>query len=236
MDHQFLTTQWADLFALREPGAGSTEALERVCRRYWLPAYGYVRQQNRSPEDAADATQAFFVKLLAQPELRELDPARGRFRNWLLLSLRRFLVDDWRASSALSRRPIAGFTSLDIEASEARILAEMVPTESPEDAYHRRWAITLVEGALEELEAECQRAGQGEIFVHLSQHLWGDADRVSHAEAALRFSKDEGSLKNQLTSLRRRFRTLLRNRVAETVTHESDVDAELRSLLTLVRR
>ncbi len=229
--NSFLTTRWGDFQALLQPGANATDALERICHRYWLPVYTYVRQHGHSPEDAADATQTFFMRLLSRSDLERLDPARGRFRSWLLVCLRRFLVDEWRSAKGTVRRPAGGWLSIDPTAVESKISAEMLSSETPDQAYNRRWAITLVEEVLDRLEQECERSGQSAVFEHLVSHGLSGPESLSHAEAARKLDKDEGSLKNQLTRLRKRYCVLLRERIAETVADPGEIDEELRQLM-----
>jgi RNA polymerase sigma-70 factor (ECF subfamily) len=228
----FSTTRWGDFFALTASGEDANAALERICRRYWLPVYSYIRQRGHSPEDAADATQAFFLRLLSRAEFTRLDAGRGKFRSWLLVCLRRFLVDEWRSANGTVRRPAGGWLSINAAEGEARLAAEMISAESAEQAYNRRWAITLVEEVLNRLEHECTASGLRPVFEHLVAHGLSDPDSLSHAEAAKKLAKDEGSLKNQLTRLRKRFRALLLERIAETVADPAEVDQELRQLLS----
>jgi RNA polymerase sigma-70 factor (ECF subfamily) len=227
----FHTTHWSVVLAAREGDeARATEAMEKLCRAYWHPLYAFLRRDGRSPEDAQDVVQGFFAHLLARNFLHGLAKENGRFRSFLLASLRHFLSDQWDKARALKRGGGQTPVSLDDASAEARFRIEPVDDLSADRLYERQWALTLLEQALARLEAEFAEAGKGELFGVLRQFQGDEPAPSTAAEAAARLGMPENTFKSHLLRFRRRYRELLCEEVAQTVATPADVADELRHL------
>jgi RNA polymerase sigma factor (sigma-70 family) len=162
---EFTTTHWSVVMSARVEGSAKARAaLETLCRSYWYPLYAYVRRQGHIPADAQDLTQEFFARLLSHDFLRNVSPDKGRFRSFLLTCLKRFLTDEWRRGSALKRRAGQPVLVLDESVAEQRYLQEPAAGADPEKLYERRWALTLLDRALDRLEGDFREAGKQAMF------------------------------------------------------------------------
>lgn len=211
-----------------EPQA--TEAMEMLCRTYWYPLYAFVRRESRSPEDAQDLVQGFFAHLLARDFLHGLAKEKGRFRSFLLAALRNFLRDQCDKARALKRGGGQSAFTLDGKSAEDRYRLEPVDESSADRLFERRWALTLLEGALVRLESEFAATGKGELFAVLRQFQGDEPLESTGAEAAARLNMPENTFKSHLLRFRRRYRELLCEEVAQTVATPADVADELRHL------
>lgn len=228
----FKTTQWSlVLSADGSPGSASFRALEKLCQTYWFPVYTFVRRQAKSPEDAQDLTQEFFSRFLAKGGFSKADRERGRFRSFLLTSVKHFLTEDWRKANRQKRG--GGQPALPIVGNEAesRYSAEPLDELSPDKVFDRRWAEALLERVMARLRLDYEMTGRAAVYQQLQQFLWGRDSDVSYAEMGERLGMNEGAVKVAVHRLRQRFREQLHAEVAETVESETDVDAEIRHLL-----
>jgi RNA polymerase sigma-70 factor (ECF subfamily) len=241
-DPGFHTTHWSLVLA-----AGATDsqvvrpAMDRLLARYWYPLYAFVRRKGHGPDDACDLTQEFLTRLLERNYLGSADPARGRFRTFLLTALDRFLVDEWRRESRQKRgggRPVLSLSgssasgrSLSVRDAEARYRLEPADDLTPERIYERRWAMTILEQAMRRLEVECAALGRDALFAAVRPILAGEDPDDPYAGIAARLHMKEGALKTAVHRLRARFRTILRAEIAETVSDPRDVDEEIQHLL-----
>jgi len=214
----------------RAPSAESARALAALCTEYWYPLYAYVRRQGHEPEDAQDLTQAFFARLLEKKSLAAADPLRGRFRTFLLASLKNFLASEWRRSSAAKRGGGLQILRMDFLSAEERYRVDASRELSPEAAYERRWALGVLDTVLAAVRTEHERAGKLELFEALKDRLAGSGEAASYAELSERLGQSEPALRQAASRMRRRFRERLRAEIAETVDGERDVDDELRHL------
>jgi len=235
-DQRFTTTHWSVvLLAGLADSPQANEALEKLCRTYWYPLYVYVRRQGNSPEDAQDLTQIFFSRLLEKNYCAKADRDRGKFRTFLLGSLKNFLVNEWKRAGRLKRGGGVEFLSLDANVAENRYAAEPANESNPDAAYEKRWAVTLIEQVLTVLRQEFNAADKARLFEELKGFIWGDKSAASYAEIAGPLNLTEGTVKVAVHRLRQRFRQLLRAEVAHTVARPEDVDGELRHLIAVVR-
>jgi RNA polymerase sigma factor (sigma-70 family) len=226
----FESTQWSVVLAAAGDRTGaSREALEALCERYWYPVYAFVRRRGHAADEAEDLTQAFFAKLIEKHYVRDADPARGKFRAFLLTAVTHFLANERDREAALKRGGGRMIVSLDGEAAEGRFRAEPADPLTPERVFERRWALTTLERALARLRAEHERAGAADRFERLKGCLTGEA--ASHGELAAALGMTEGAVKVAVHRLRRRYRELLRAEIAETLVDPATVDDELRELL-----
>jgi RNA polymerase sigma factor (sigma-70 family) len=230
----FGTTHWSVVLAAGHSSVpGAQEALEKLCRAYWFPLYVFVRRQGNSPEDAQDLTQNFFARLLDKNYLAKADRERGKFRTFLLGSLKNFLINEWKQAGRLKRGGGVEFLSIDPNAAEDRYAAEPANEPNPDAAYEQRWAVTLIEEVLAALREEFNASDKGRIFEELKGFIWGEQSSASYAEIAGQLNLTEGAVKVAVHRLRERFRILLRTEVAKTVARPEDIDGELRHLISM---
>jgi RNA polymerase sigma-70 factor (ECF subfamily) len=231
---QFNTTHWSVVLAAGDADqSGGAEALEKLCCAYWYPLYVYVRRNGNSPEDAQDLTQDFFSRLLEKNYLAKADRDRGRFRTFLLGSLKNFMINEWKRAGRLKRGGGLEFLSIDTNVAEHRYAAEPANESNPDAAYEQRWAVTLIEQVLATLRREYGATDKARLFEELKGFIWGDKSTASYAEIAGALNLTEGTVKVAVHRLRQRFRELLRAEVAHTVARPDDIDAELRHLISV---
>ncbi len=225
----FPSTLWTVvLHAGRNDPAEAQSALAQLCRDYWYPLYSFTRRRGHSPHDAQDLTQGFFAHLLEKRALGHVDPQMGRFRTFLLASLKNFLANDRDRAHAVKRGGGQTIFSLDQADAESRFRLEPSHESTPERNFERQWALTLLDQTLAALRDEYHAAGKGDLFEELKAVLTGPAN--AYAEIAVRLGRSEGAIKVAVHRLRRRYREVLRGRIAETV-GDADVDDEMRHLV-----
>ena len=209
-------------------------ALAEMCHEYWPPLYAFARRLGRSPQDAEDLTQGFFAALIEKNTLAAAEQSRGKLRTFLLAAFQHHIADAAKREHALKRG--GGAQTLRIDAAEAEewFACEPAERETPETLYHRRWAMLLLERALEQLEAERAAAGHGaEVAVlrpFLSLTVSGAA---TYGEAAKQLGWTPNAVRVAVFRLRARYRELLLDLVAATLDDEnpSTIEAEMRDLL-----
>lgn len=235
---KFATTRWSVVIAAGADTSSSDadEALATLCETYWFPLYGYLRNRGHGAEDAQDLTQAFFARLLEKHSISQADPARGRFRSFLLASLKHFAANERERSSAGKRGGGIPAISLGVADAEGRYQLEASTNETPERIFDRRWASTLLARALSRLEADTSEGGKRPLFEALRIYLTGDQPELTYAETAARLGMSEGAIKVAVHRLRRKFRDLVRDEIAQTVAAPEDIDDELRHLWSAVGR
>jgi DNA-directed RNA polymerase specialized sigma24 family protein len=222
------------LAAAGQNTAQSAGALETLCRTYWYPLYAYVRRRGYAPEDAQDLTQQFFGRFLEKGSFGQADPARGRFRTFLLKSLQHFLADDWKRAHRVKRGGGTFEVPLDGVAAETRLAGEPRETMTPERAYEEHWAMTLLEHVLERMREDYTRAGKGRLFAALEDFLWERHPPMRSAALAKDLGLTEAALYAAVHRLREHYRERLRAEVAHTVDQPDQVDDELRYLISRI--
>ena len=234
-DHGFNTTHWSVVLAAGESDATRAHAaLEELCRTYWFPLYAYVRRRGSDPHEAQDLTQEFFLRLLDKQSLRLADSSRGKFRSFLLTSLKNFLINEWEKARAGKRGGGRAVQPLEFDDAERRYMAEPASDLTPEKLFEKRWAVAVVERAQARLREEHAAANKLSLFEHLKEQVWGD--RVNaYGELAARLNMTEGALRIAAHRMKERFRTLLREEVAHTAASAEEIDDELRYLVSLLR-
>lgn len=234
---QFATTHWSLVVAAKPDEASQTrarKALEELCRAYWYPLYAFVRHRGHSSHEAQDLTQAFFARIIETGGFASADPERGRFRSYLLGAAKHFLANEWHRARTKNRGGGLTIVELDALDPEARYALEPARSADPDAGFDREWALESVARAMERLRAESEAGGKGELFEALKGSLAGT--EPARSETAARLGMTEGAVKVAVHRLRRRYRELLRAEIAETVTDPSDVDDEMRHLVTVLRR
>jgi RNA polymerase sigma factor (sigma-70 family) len=231
----FVTTRWSLVLKAGRPDSSrSRAALEQLCRSYWHPLYHYVRRRGYRPEDAQDLTQSFFARLLERDSLAHADPKRGRFRSFLLASLKNFLGDEWDKARARKRGGGQAALSLDFETEERQLSLEPADPRTPESVFERRWAIALLDQVYRRLETEFASVGKAGQFAALRVTLTAPRGSTPYAELAGRLGMSEGAVKVAVHRLRQRYRALLRDTIADTVSGPEEVEDELRHLLQVL--
>lgn len=227
----FATTHWS--LVLAAGGTNSIEirpAMSRLLELYWYPLYAFVRSKGRKQEEAFDLTQEFLSRLLERNLLENLDPAKGRFRTFLLTCLERFLIDQWARDHRLKRGGGLRIVSLSAPEAEQKFQLEPVDSVTPERIFERRWAMTLLEQSMKCLKDECVASGKGMLFEAAKPLMSGEGNQCPYAELASRLGMNEGALKTAVHRLRKRYGALLREQIAQTVSGPEEVEEELRDL------
>ena len=233
----FRTTHWSVVLAAGGgPAPEAAVALERLCAVYWHPLYSYLRRWGQSPDDAQDLTQAFFAQLLERDSLRSVNRSKGKFRSFLLASLKHFLANERDRAGALKRGGAISFVSWDEAGAEERYRQAESLALPPDKAFEQSWATTLLEQVLTRLRADYAQAGQGVLFDALQVYLTGDKGAAPYAEMAARLNLGESALKMSIQRLRRRFGDLLREEIAHTVSRPEEIDQEIRALFAATRQ
>jgi RNA polymerase sigma-70 factor (ECF subfamily) len=209
----------------------SAEALETLCETYWYPLYAYLRHSGCSADEARDLTQEFFAHLLEKKSLAVADRERGRFRSFLLSSLKHFRANERDRARAQKRGGGRTTLSIDLQDAESRYQNEPAHDLTPEKVFERRWALALLDRVLARLREEFAQAGKTKLFDRLKVFLSGEKSAKSQRESADQLGMTEGAVKVAVHRLRRRYRELLRSEIAETVATPDEVEDELRQLL-----
>ena len=233
----FATTRWSIVVrAGSQDTKQARDALARLCQTYWYPLYAFVRRRGHSAEDAQDLTQEFLARLLAKNWVGDADKTKGRFRTFLLAAMKHFLSDEWDKARAQKRGGGVSFVSLQFDAAEMRYAQEPATSASPERSFELRWALTLLAEVLNRLRTEYEQNGKGELFSALHRCLVGDRTEQPYAELATTLGARESMVKSAVHRLRQRYRQLLRDEIADTVSSPEDVDEELRHLFAVLSR
>jgi RNA polymerase sigma factor (sigma-70 family) len=231
----FTTTHWSVVLEARGQSPAATEALEKLCRTYWRPVYSFVRREGTRHEDAQDLTQGFFALLLQRRNFDDVRREKGRLRSYLLTSLKHFLVSEHRRAVTLKRGK--GQHAIPLEELTVTQRGDMEPADhlSADRLYERRWALTLMEQVLRRLRHEYDAAGNGALFDLLKQLLPDERGAPSRSEIAAQLGMTENAVRQALHRFRQRYQVLLREEIAHTVAIASDVEDELRHLISVLR-
>lgn len=228
----FVTTRWSLVLNSVDPQTANQAetALNELCALYWSPIYAFVRRRGYERDDAEDMTQAFFTRLLEKGTIAAAQRERGKFRTFLLASLKHFLADEQDKARAQKRGGGAFVMSLDVDAAEAGYSAEAVERLTPDKVFERKWALQLLERVMRLLEAEYAAHGQGDLFEKLRFCLCGDRQGVPYAQLSDALNMSEGAVKVAVHRLRKRYREKLREEIAHTVARPEEIEEELRYL------
>jgi RNA polymerase sigma factor (sigma-70 family) len=229
---RFPTTHWSQVVAAGDRAAPEArDALAELCRAYWYPLYAFIRRKGHGPEDAQDLVQGFLASLLERDDLRTLEPARGRFRSFLMASCAHYLSKQRDRARALKRG--GGRTPISIDRLEAESRFGVEPSHdlTPERLFERRWALTLLGHVLDRLDLEMDRPDRKPLYDQLRPALVGLDEIPSYRQIGESLGLSEGAVKMAAHRLRARFRELLRDEISRTVSEPSEVDAEIGTLL-----
>jgi len=234
---QFATTHWSVvLSAGQNASAQHVEALEKLCRAYWQPIFVFARRKGWSEADAKDLTQQFFARLLARNDFAGVNPGKGKFRTFLLTAFTHFLSNEYDRQKALKRGGDLTFISLDGCASDSSWGVAAPAEESPATAFDVQWAGRILATAFQNLKREMATNGKPKQFEVLKLFLTADGNQESYAAAAASLRTNVASVPMQVSRLRRRFRELVRNEVAQTVSSPVELNEEMRHLFQILNR
>jgi RNA polymerase sigma factor (sigma-70 family) len=227
----FATTHWTVVLAAgRRHTPQSDHALEELCRSYWFPLYAYVRRRGHAKEDAEDLVQAFFARFLAKNYLEGLSAERGRFRAFLLASLKHFLANEWDKSQRQKRGGGAVHLSLDWATADTKFQVAATGEPSPDLVFDREWALALLSKVIERLDTESVADGKAKLFEQLKVFLAAGKGETAQSEVAKALGMEEGAVRVAVHRLRKRYRQLLRDEIANTLSDPAMVDEEMRAL------
>ena len=227
----FPATHWSlVLRAGKNSTTGARAALSSLCQIYWFPLYAHARRRGFSPHDAEDLTQEFFAQLLRRQAFAVADPNRGRFRSFLLAAMSNFLASEREKARAQKRGAGRGILSLDLSAAEQRYDLEPADNATPDKAFDRQWALTLLDEVLRKLEAEYEREGKRDLFAALRKTLAGARESQPYAELSASLGMSESAVKMAVHRLRKRYRDLIQEEIANTVAQPEEVGLEMRHL------
>lgn len=229
----FRSTHWSVVLATRHDDEAGQKALAILCRTYWYPLYAFVRRRGHAAHDAQDLTQEFFALLIERESLSSVSPDKGKFRSFLLVSLKNFLANEWTRSQRQKRGGGQQLVSLDEEEAENRYKFEPVDTTTPESIYDRTWTETLLHRVFMLLEKEHMEQEKADLFQELKPLLWGEKGSGTYAEIAARHGISEGAVKMTVVRLRQKFAALLRAEIAHTVENPAQIEEEIRHLLAI---
>ena len=229
----FVTTRWSVVLTAGEGATSEAQrAMSMLCESYWYPLYAFVRRQGYSSHDAQDLTQEFFARLLRSHLLAAADPKRGRFRSFLLASMKHFLAHEWEKAQALKRGGGRQFVPLNLDLGETRYCLEPADPVTADKLFERRWALTVLERVLNRLHQDYVANGQAILFEALRPALTGEGALPPYGELACRLDMNEGAIRVAVHRLRHSYGELLRNEIAHTVAKPEEIEEELQHLLT----
>jgi len=231
----FATTHWSVVLEAQGQSPAAQEALEKLCRTYWRPVYSFFRREGTGHEEAEDLTQGFFALLLQRRNFDDVRKEKGRLRSYLLTSVKHFLVSEHRRAVTVKRG--RGQQPIPLEELTAIKRAEMEPADhlSADRIYERRWALTLMEQVLHRLKDEYDAGGNAALFDLLKQLLPDEPGAPSRAQIAAQLGMTDNALRQAFHRFRQRYQLLLREEISHTVAVASDVEDELRHLITVLR-
>jgi RNA polymerase sigma factor (sigma-70 family) len=232
---RFPTTRWTLVVAAGDPHRKEARsALVSLCENYWYPLYAYLRRRGYRADEAQDLTQEFFIRVLEGRYLDRADPEKGRFRSFILTSLKFFVADEEDRHRA-RKRGGGMLVPLEFSSGEERYQREPAHDETPERIFERRWALSLIDRVVEKLREEFVHHGRPEHFERLKVFLLGQSD-APYAALAQEMNTSEGALKVAIHRLRKRYRELFRQEIADTVADPVEVESELRYLAAVLTR
>jgi RNA polymerase sigma factor (sigma-70 family) len=229
----FPTTRWSLVVAAGDARRKqSRSALVALCENYWYPLYAYLRRRGHPADEAQDLTQEFFIRVLEGRYLDSADPEKGRFRAFLLTSLKFFVADEADRQRA-HKRGGGVVVPLEFSSGEERYQREPVHDDTPERIFERRWALSVLDRVADRLRSEFVQHGRPEHFEGLKVFLLGQAD-APYSALAREMNTSEGALKVAIHRLRKRYRELFRQEIADTVADPADIESEIRYLATVL--
>lgn len=214
--------------------ARAQQALEQLCQTYWYPLYAYARLNGFPPPEAEDLVQGFFAHLFERETFKKADPERGRFRCFLISCLRKYMADQRDRAACQKRGGGSRTLSLDVEKAEQRYQLQAGPADNPDAAFDRHWALTAIDKVFDRLEAESAAAGTSQMFAHLKDAIAGEKGPTTYAQLAQAMAMSEHEVRLTVYRLRKRYRALFREEIAQLVLRPEDVDDEIAYLFQVL--
>lgn len=232
----FRTTHWSIVLAAAQPDSVKVQsALSDLCQTYWYPLYAFIRRQGRNPQEAEDLTQEFLTRLLTKHGLASVRREHGRFRSFLLASMKNFLANDWDRNHALKRGGDCTIISWEEQSGEERYLREPRHEVTPEKLFEQSWALTVIDSVMEQLRKEYADTGKNQVFEAIQSYLEGEG-LDTYAAIAAELNMTEGAVKMAVLRLRENFRYRLRSEIAKTVAHVDEIEEELSHLFACLSK
>jgi len=233
----FTTTHWSVVLAAQGPSPAAKEALNKLCRTYWRPIYGFVRRQGVGAEEAKDLTQGFFALLLERRDLNTVRQEKGRLRSYLLTSLKHFLTNERNRAMAIKRGEGQRLIPLEDLRDDERVGFEPTDTMAADQIYERRWALSVLDQVFARLGDEYRAVGPASaaLFDRLQKSLTDEPDHPSPADIAHEFGMTQNAVRQASFRLRHRYRQLMHEEIAHTVRAPGDIEDELRHLIAVLR-
>ena len=227
----FATTSWTVVLAAGRGNMPQAKAaLEQLCAAYWFPLYAYIRRRGYSKEDSEDLTQGFFARFLSENLFVAADSERGRFRSFLLGTLKHFLANEWRRSQCGKRGGQAVHVNIDWLDADAQFQVAAAAGQNPDRVFDREWAVALLARVIVLLGAECASTGRAAQFEEMKVYLTVGKGAIPYAVAAKALGIEEGAVRVAVHRLRKRYRELLRNEISQTLSDPAQIDEEMRAL------
>ena len=234
-DSRFITTPWTMILeANQSHTSGPAQGLVRLCEAYHYPVYAFIRKQGGSADEARDLSQQFFLRLIEKKLYRRADPDHGRFRNFLLRSVKNYLINAKRDANRLKRGGGTHLVELDDDLEDHYARQNDPEQLSPENLFDREWAFALFDRVWAELRSEYEALGYSERFDLLKEHILGGADGATYADVAEQLGTDASAIKSTAFRMRKRFRVLIRIAVAQVVEDPNAVDEEIGYLIQVM--
>lgn len=229
----FAATRWTLVLAAAHGHLSprAADAMGQLCRIYWYPLYAYARRRGHDVHEAEDLTQEFFARLLAKDFLADVRREKGKFRAFLLAAMKHFLANEWDRAQAQKRGGGRRIIPLDTLDAESRYRREPSHDLTAEKLFERQWALSVLDQALARLQADFVAEGKPSFFATLKQFLTTARQSGGYAAAAVELKMTEAAVKVAVHRLRRRYRQLLRDEVAQTVEGPDEIDDEISYLL-----
>jgi RNA polymerase sigma-70 factor (ECF subfamily) len=230
---RFATTHWSVVLAAgKSSSPNQKQALETLCQRYWFPLYAYLRQRGYDTHQAEDYTQAFFAHILDKHDIQTANPKYGKFRSFLLIRLKSFLSGQRDRAQAIKRGGGRKILSLGFQNAEDLYALEPSEQLSPEKLFEKSWALTVLERTMDRLENEMAQKDNKKLFDHLKVYLTTEKDVLPYGNMAKKLKMTDGSVRVAVHRLRRRYRKLLRDEIAQTVAAADQIDEEMGHLFS----
>jgi RNA polymerase sigma factor (sigma-70 family) len=237
LPHVFPHTRWSVVLAARQdPSPQSAAALEAICQAYWYPLYAYIRRCGHSPHDAQDLTQEFFTRLLEKRWLDSADREKGKLRTFLIVAVNRFMTNEWRRASAQKRGAHHTHVPMDTAFAESRYAADTSSTLPAEGLFEQQWALTLIDLTMRRLRDEFERAGKLDDFATMKSCLMAEHGSIGYSSVAAQLGLSEGAARVAVHRLRKRFREIYREEIAQTLSEGADLNEELQHLARALTR
>jgi RNA polymerase sigma-70 factor (ECF subfamily) len=233
----FPATHWSRVVAAADQVApGARAALEELCSVYWYPIYAFIRRKGNDAEKSLDLTQSYFARLLEHGILAAADSRKGSFRGFLRTDCEHFLIDRHRRENARVRGGSVTFIPVDARDAEGRYLFEPADAMTPDRLFDRAWATTLLNRVLDLLAAEHAEPARARVFAELKVFLTEGKGAVRCAELARRLGTTEDAIHSAVHRLRKRYRAILEEQIANTLDDQGQIDEEIRALFEAVRK